>query len=185
MQSGVRAHAEFTDIPTIVDGRLDPFLEELQKEIYEVSDEVEAHFFRAAPISNSISRGGHEARDPLSQRVQLREPAWGVAQSAPSLSGQRRPSAVDRIRSRGPPTTRVHSYTDYWGTRVDEFGIVEPHRDLRIMAESTVETATPQAPSGEAASARSTRCERSCRAFSVPRPTPSGTAPSKRQPGRP
>jgi A predicted alpha-helical domain with a conserved ER motif. len=43
----VRAHAEFTDIPTIVDGRLDPFLEELQKEIYEVSDEVEAHFFRA------------------------------------------------------------------------------------------------------------------------------------------
>jgi uncharacterized alpha-E superfamily protein len=43
----VRAHAEFTDIPTIVNGRLDPFLEELQKEIYEVSDEVEAHFFRA------------------------------------------------------------------------------------------------------------------------------------------
>ncbi|MGH8948881.1 MAG: alpha-E domain-containing protein, partial [Acidimicrobiia bacterium] len=43
----VRAHAEFTDIPTIVDGRLDPFLEELQKEIYEVSEEVEAHFFRA------------------------------------------------------------------------------------------------------------------------------------------
>jgi hypothetical protein len=40
-------HAEFTDIPTIVDGRLDPFLEKLQKEIYEVSDEVEAHFFRA------------------------------------------------------------------------------------------------------------------------------------------
>ena len=48
------------------------------------------------------------------------------------------------------PTARVHSYTDYWGTRVDEFGIVEPHRDLRIMAESTVETTTPSSPSSEA-----------------------------------
>ena len=43
----VRAQAEFTDIPSILGERLDHFLELLQKEIYEVSEEVEDHFFRA------------------------------------------------------------------------------------------------------------------------------------------
>lgn len=44
------------------------------------------------------------------------------------------------------PFSRIHSYTDYWGTRVDEFGIVEPHRLLRVVADSTVETSEPAAP---------------------------------------
>jgi uncharacterized alpha-E superfamily protein len=43
----VRARAEFCDIATLVNGGLDPFLEELQREIYEVSEEVEDHYFRA------------------------------------------------------------------------------------------------------------------------------------------
>lgn len=38
------------------------------------------------------------------------------------------------------PKTQVHSYTDYWGTRVDEFSIIEPHDTLRVAAESVVET---------------------------------------------
>ncbi|WP_436794154.1 transglutaminase family protein [Actinospongicola halichondriae] len=38
------------------------------------------------------------------------------------------------------PTTRVHSFTDYWGTRVDAYGIREPHVSFEIVAESAVET---------------------------------------------
>jgi hypothetical protein len=38
------------------------------------------------------------------------------------------------------PAARVLSTTDYWGTRVDAFGIRPPHRELEIVAESTVET---------------------------------------------
>lgn len=38
------------------------------------------------------------------------------------------------------PPARVHSSVDYWGTRVDAFGIREPHTQLEIRAESTVET---------------------------------------------
>jgi transglutaminase-like putative cysteine protease len=38
------------------------------------------------------------------------------------------------------PEARVLSYQDYWGTRVDTFGIREPHVALEILAEATVET---------------------------------------------
>lgn len=38
------------------------------------------------------------------------------------------------------PTARVHSFTDYWGTRVDTFGVRAPHRELEIIAEAAVET---------------------------------------------
>ena len=38
------------------------------------------------------------------------------------------------------PTTRVFSYQDYFGTRVDTFGVREPHVSLEISAEASVET---------------------------------------------
>ena len=38
------------------------------------------------------------------------------------------------------PGTRVLSYQDYFGTRVDTFGIREPHVSLEITAEASVET---------------------------------------------
>lgn len=38
------------------------------------------------------------------------------------------------------PTARVLSYHDYWGTRVDTFGIREPHVSLELTAEASVET---------------------------------------------
>ena len=38
------------------------------------------------------------------------------------------------------PTTRPLSFTDYWGTRVDAFGVRLPHRVLEVVAEATVET---------------------------------------------
>jgi uncharacterized alpha-E superfamily protein len=43
----VRAQVEFTDIAAILDARLDRYLEDLQTQIFDVSEEVEAHFFRA------------------------------------------------------------------------------------------------------------------------------------------
>jgi transglutaminase-like putative cysteine protease len=41
------------------------------------------------------------------------------------------------------PTSRVLSYRDYFGTRVDTFGVREPHVALEILAEASVET-TPR-----------------------------------------
>lgn len=38
------------------------------------------------------------------------------------------------------PTSRVHGFTDYWGTRVDAYGIREPHVAVEVVAESAVET---------------------------------------------
>ncbi len=38
------------------------------------------------------------------------------------------------------PTARVFTYTDYWGTRVDAFGLRRPHDRLEVTAESSVET---------------------------------------------
>jgi transglutaminase-like putative cysteine protease len=38
------------------------------------------------------------------------------------------------------PPSRVLSTHDYWGTRVDAFGIRAPHAQLEILAEATVET---------------------------------------------
>jgi transglutaminase-like putative cysteine protease len=75
-----------------------------------------------------------------------REPAWeshNLLRACPSDSG---PQRLLAYRVEVTPPARIHSYTDYWGTRVDEFGIVEPHRLLRVEAESTVETSEPIDP---------------------------------------
>ncbi len=41
------------------------------------------------------------------------------------------------------PVARTVSYVDYWGTRVEAFGIREPHVALGLMSEATVETSEP------------------------------------------
>ena len=41
------------------------------------------------------------------------------------------------------PRARVVSFIDYWGTRVDAFGIREPHITLEVVAEATVNTREP------------------------------------------
>jgi transglutaminase-like putative cysteine protease len=43
------------------------------------------------------------------------------------------------------PSSRVASYYDYWGTRVDTFGVRLPHDVLEVVAEATAET-FPSAP---------------------------------------
>jgi transglutaminase-like putative cysteine protease len=44
------------------------------------------------------------------------------------------------------PASRVASYRDHWGTRVDTFGVRLPHRRLEIVAAATVETQDPVRP---------------------------------------
>ncbi len=44
------------------------------------------------------------------------------------------------------PSSRVASYVDYWGTRVDTFGIRPPHTQLEVVAEATVETVAVSGP---------------------------------------
>lgn len=41
------------------------------------------------------------------------------------------------------PSSRVFSYTDYWGTRVDAFGVRGAHHELVVVADATVETSPP------------------------------------------
>jgi transglutaminase-like putative cysteine protease len=38
------------------------------------------------------------------------------------------------------PSARVLAFTDYWGTRVDAFGLRAPHSQIEIVAEAAVET---------------------------------------------
>jgi len=38
------------------------------------------------------------------------------------------------------PASRVNAYVDYWGTRVDTFGIAAAHDQLEVVAAATVET---------------------------------------------
>ena len=46
------------------------------------------------------------------------------------------------------PAARPLAFTDYWGTRVDAFGVREPHLSLEIVAEAAVDTsdALPRPP---------------------------------------
>ncbi len=46
---------------------------------------------------------------------------------------------------RTTPSARVSWYLDYWGTRVDTFGIRLPHTTLEVVAEGTVDTVVPEA----------------------------------------
>ena len=47
---------------------------------------------------------------------------------------------------RTTPSSRVTSYTDYWGTQVDCFGVVERHTRLTVVADAVVETLGQQTP---------------------------------------
>ena len=42
------------------------------------------------------------------------------------------------------PSSRIASYVDHWGTRVDTFGVRLPHAHLDVVASATVETAAQQ-----------------------------------------
>ena len=41
------------------------------------------------------------------------------------------------------PSARMLSFTDYWGTRVDHFGVTDTHIVLEVTAEASVETQDP------------------------------------------
>ncbi|MCY3631881.1 MAG: transglutaminase family protein [bacterium] len=41
------------------------------------------------------------------------------------------------------PSARMLSFTDYWGTRVDHFGVTDAHAALEVIAEASVETQDP------------------------------------------
>ncbi|MEX2532499.1 MAG: transglutaminase family protein [Nitriliruptoraceae bacterium] len=44
------------------------------------------------------------------------------------------------------PSSRVLSYLDYWGTRVDTFGVRMPHHSLEVSGHATVETTLREHP---------------------------------------
>ncbi len=81
------------------------------------------------------------------------QPVWdshNVLRAAP-CSDQRQVLMSYRLSI--TPASRVVSYTDYFGTRVDLFGVARPHRELEVVAEIRVaingaETALPPAALG-------------------------------------
>lgn len=66
-----------------------------------------------------------------------------VAESQNELRACPRSSEHQRVisyRVTTDPSARVSSHTDYWGTRVDSFGVRLPHTQLTVVAETVVET---------------------------------------------
>lgn len=49
------------------------------------------------------------------------------------------------------PVSTCRWYVDQWGTRVDTFGVIEPHTELVVSVESAVETTAPPEPAADAA----------------------------------
>lgn len=75
------------------------------------------------------------------------EPAWdshNVLRACPITDDQQR--LID-YRLDVDPKPSMASHTDAWGTRVDTFAVRDPHRELRVIARSEVETsARPEPP---------------------------------------
>jgi transglutaminase-like putative cysteine protease len=49
------------------------------------------------------------------------------------------------------PPSRIFSYVDYWGTRVDSFGVRRAHPRLEVVAETVVDSEAPALPAWAAA----------------------------------
>ncbi len=82
-------------------------------------------------------------------RFDYPEPAWeshNVLRACPTSTATQR--LVSYAVQTDPPA-RLFSYTDYWGTRVDAFGIRQPHHSLGIVAHSVVETSPRPALDGQ------------------------------------
>ena len=80
------------------------------------------------------------------------EPAWdshNVLRACPITDDQQR--LID-YRLDVDPKPSMASHTDAWGTRVDTFAVRDPHRELRVIARSEVETSARPEPSWSALS---------------------------------
>ena len=55
---------------------------------------------------------------------------------------------VDAFELRIDPSARLHTYTDYFGTEVIEFNLIEGHERLSIEARARVTNEQPPEPSG-------------------------------------
>jgi transglutaminase-like putative cysteine protease len=75
---------------------------------------------------------------------QARE-SHNVLRACPSEDDVQRLISYDLVIA---PPARVFTYVDYWGTRVDAFGIREPHQRLQVAAFSVVETLPRPSPDG-------------------------------------
>jgi transglutaminase-like putative cysteine protease len=80
-------------------------------------------------------------------RFAYTEPAWESHNLLRACPASNEHQQLLDYRVVVTPEAKVHSYTDYWGTRVDEFGIKEPHQMLVVCAESMVETSNHPTPS--------------------------------------
>ncbi len=51
-----------------------------------------------------------------------------------------------RFRIESDPSSRILHHRDAWGTRIDTFGVLEPHRSLTVRARAAVRTSARPAP---------------------------------------
>lgn len=80
-------------------------------------------------------------------------PVWqshNVLRACPTDDDRQR---VVEYRVTTTPPSRVYSYVDYWGTRVDAFGVRPPHPRLEVVADTVVDTEAPVLPAWAAETA--------------------------------
>jgi len=78
-------------------------------------------------------------------------PVWqshNVLRACPVADERQR---VLEYRVTTTPPSRIFSYVDYWGTRVDSFGVRRAHPRLEVVAEMVVDTEAPALPAWAAA----------------------------------
>ena len=142
------AELRYADLDEWLDGDLEGVLADLHERVARLSDAVAARSLRpgrSRPLPDPGGVVGLEVvvRIAISYRSVFSYDE-AVAESHNELRACPRSSRDQRLvsyRVTTEPSSRVFSYTDYWGTRVDTFGIRAPHHELVVTAESVVETA--------------------------------------------
>ena len=88
------------------------------------------------PGTGGADEARHPLRDPVPYDSPVRE-SHNELRACPVDDGRQR---VLDFRLRVDPATPVQSYRDYWGTRVEAFGVIPRHDRLDVIAEISVET---------------------------------------------
>lgn len=105
-------------------------------------------------------------------RFRYEEPAAESQNELRAAPSTDRGQHVLHARVTVEPSARVLTTTDYWGTRVDAFGVRQPHDRLEVTVDAAVEVADPPPPPAAApmAATRDLAFRDAHREFLVPSP---------------
>ena len=145
MLGRLRASVEYRNVDELVEEGLTSFLTDLQDGVRDVAVAVATEFFRHGQPSTLHTVATRLMRLDISYVTRFTY-EHEVAESQNELRAA--PTVDDRQQVvhydvRTTPSSRVFSYTDYWGTRVDAFGSAPRTASSTVVADATVETSPP------------------------------------------